>query len=223
MQDAYDVCGVEQQSYQSLQTLLHPKVPYKTIRIHMGETVNPEDGKQNIDNLLRESEDSSLRLRIGHGTHASIEAMNEIAKRGYYVEACLSSNKKTAVLDRRSDYPLSLMLLLGIKVVIGTDGGPLYGTSLALEYTHALKSIDKFRQKMDSSADIVQIPNGQILQFKHIRHLVKPSCTEADENPVRFQDLAIHLRTDVLARLSETSLVDNAHQLLNECGYTQTT
>ena len=215
--DAYDVCGVDQQSYGSLRTFLDAMgTARKTTRIHMGETPNPEDGRQHVDNLLKESAryPSVPPLRIGHGTHASIEAMNEIAKRGYYVEACLSSNKKTGVLSKRSDYPLSLMLLLGVKVVIGTDGAPLYSTSLALEYTHALKSIRKFQQKMKYSSDIVQTPSGQELQFKDIHHLVKPSCKEPDANPVRYRDLATHLKDDVLARLSENTLIRNAQELL---------
>jgi hypothetical protein len=186
--EGIDVCGVEQREYISLGTSLQTLAKSnRVVRVHMGETIIPEDGRDHIDMLLKECEEyytASMPckpFRIGHATHASIEAMNIMAKKGYFVEACLSSNKKTAVLDKRSDYPLSLMLLLGVKMVIGTDGGKLYGTSLPLEYSHAVKSIRKFLEKMQSSDEIVTIPSGQPLQYRHIAHLVKESCSENDD------------------------------------------
>lgn len=145
-------------------------------RVHMGETFNPSIGRRNVDVLLedferfcRDNRVSMKPLRIGHGTHASFDAMNIIAKKGFFIEACLSSNKETGVIPLRSDYPLGPMLLLGINVVIATDGGDTYSTDFHKEYVHAIHNVNKFCQRIKLAAmERVTLLNGDILKGKHI-------------------------------------------------------
>ena len=148
----YDLCGAEDEDhYHSLRTFFESIKGPKVIRVHMGETMIPSQGKEHVRLLLDEAElyyTSPIPLRIGHGTHIGIEEMIRVVEKGYYIESCMSSNKRTGVLDKRSDYPLGVMLLLGVNVVIGTDGGRLYSTTLPEEYTHATRNLEKFHSKL---------------------------------------------------------------------------
>jgi len=219
----YDMCGLElEDSYVSQKEFLESLEGSKVVRMHMGETIIPDHGKEHVRLLLDEVEKyygSSKPLRIGHGTHISIDDMVRVAKKGYYIEACLSSNKRTAVLDKRSDYPLGVMLLLGVNVVIGTDGGRLYSTTLAEEYTHATRNLQKFHDKLGVSQDFVMLPNGDCLQYKHILSLLKAGKEKEVrlEEGVTYSALKENVDPEVLARISAETLVKNATTLLEAC------
>ena len=190
-------------------------------RIHMGETLLPEKGKDHITKLLDEADTyyrSSKPLRIGHGTHISFDDMQRVVDKGYYVESCLSSNKKTGIIGKRSEYPLGLMLLLGVKVVIGTDGGPLYSTSLGAEYAYAVRSLDKFCRLLSDSEDFIALQNGDPLRFRHVSHLLREKTPiMAADAPLTYRQLNESLKDDIKKRISPDQLVKNAQDLFNEC------
>ncbi len=221
----YDLCGVEAEDhYESQRAFLESVGSDKVVRLHMGETMIPAIGRAHIHQMLEEVElcyTSSKPLRIGHGTHISIEDMIRVAAKGYYIEACLSSNKRTAVLDKRSDYPLGVMLLMGINVVIGTDGGQLYSTSLPEEYAHAARNLQKFHAKLQSSDETVVLPNGDSLCYKHILPLMKEEMKkegeEKSEASITYRQLGSALVPDALERVSVETLVQNASTLLEAC------
>jgi hypothetical protein len=218
----YDYCGQESESlYQSLEFFLSGIKEGQICRIHMGETMLPERGRDHVTQLLDEADKyyhSSKPLRIGHATHTSLDDMQRIVDKGYYIEACLSSNKKTGILSKRSDYPLGIMLMLGVNVVIGTDGGHLYSTSLALEYAYAARNLKKFCARLQESDDVVQLLNGDQLCFRHVAHLLKEEApkTSPDE-PITYRQLGRYLKDEVLKHISHHQLVQNASNLFIEC------
>lgn len=199
---SFDVCGQENEvEYISLKEFLSSLKRNQVIRVHMGETVLPKAGKDNLNKFIDELQmyhRSEKPVRIGHGTHMGISDMKRVAKEGYYVEACLSSNKRNAVINKRSEYPLGIMLLFGVKVVIGTDGGQLYRTSLAEEYAHAKKNLEKFHLKLRESDDMVLMNNG-------------------DSLGMTYRQLGGTLDKAVLDRISVETLVNNAQELLKAC------
>ncbi len=206
----YDVCGPEREDvYKEQKAFLKSVKENQFVRMHMGETLIPERGMKNVSLLLDEAEkycSSSKPLRIGHGTHISIADMIRMREKGYFIEACLSSNKRNAVLDKRSDYPLGVMLVLGVKVVIGTDGGALYSTDLALEYAYAERNLKKFQAKLQTSDDPIILPNGDQLTFKHLN-------LEGEE-PLTYKKLGKLINPDIL---TVETLVKNAQELLSRC------
>lgn len=221
----YDMCGIEEEGrYQPQKAFLESIQGSKVVRMHMGETIIPAKGREHVGLLLDEVEryyTSSKPLRIGHGTHISIDDMLRVAQKGYYIEACLSSNKRTGILDKRSDYPLGVMLLLGVNVVIGTDGGRLYSTTLPEEYAHAVHNLKKFHAKLRSSDAVVSLPNGDVLCYKHIlpllRDELKERGVERSEEEVTYKALGAEVDPSVLNRISPETLVKNANLLLEEC------
>lgn len=221
----YDMCGLEEEDrYQPQRGFLESMEGSKVVRMHMGETIVPSEGRDHVHMLLEEAEQyytSDKPLRIGHGTHISIEDMLRVAEKGYYIEACLTSNKRTGILDKRSDYPLGVMLLLGVKVVIGTDGGRLYSTTLPEEYAYAVKSLKKFHRKVKESDESVVLPNGDSLCFKHILSLMreekKGMGMALGEECVTYRELDAYLDPSVIERISGETLVENAAVLLKEC------
>ncbi len=221
----YDVCGLEEEDrYPSQKAFFESVQGSKVVRMHMGETIVPAKGREHVRLLLDEAEryyTSSKPLRIGHGTHISIEDMIRVAKKGYYIEACLSSNKRTGILDKRSDYPLGVMLVLGVNVVIGTDGGRLYSTTLPEEYAHAVRNLQKFHAKLKNSDAWVLLPNGDCLCYKHILPLLreenKKRGAERLEEGVTYKQLGAVLDPSVLERISSETLIQNANVLLEAC------
>lgn len=221
----YDICGLEHEDrYQPLRAFFESIQGDKVVRVHMGETIIPSRGRENVHLLLNEAEQyytSSKPLRIGHGTHISIEDMLRVAKKGYYIEACLSSNKRTGILDRRSDYPLGIMLLLGVNVVIGTDGGRLYSTTLPEEYAYALRNLQKFHDKLKSSDAPVILPNGDRLCYKHILPLIreerKEMALQHSEEALTYKELGSYIDPFFLKRVSSETLVSHANALLQKC------
>lgn len=193
-----DYCGVEDDFNQHdvkkyLDMAL--EINAQIIRFHMGETVFPEQGKKNVAELLqylktRERELIGKTIRIGHGTHMGIDNMLACARNGYFIECCLSSNKETGIIEKRHHYPLAIMLLLDIKVVIGTDGGDIYYTDLNSEYGHAEKNLRHFHHKITlRSTEEVCLLNGDKLLLKHIKHLMTIAEDE-DDMPVTYAHLA---------------------------------
>jgi hypothetical protein len=147
--------------------------------------------------------------------------MIRVGEKGYYIEACLSSNKRLGIIDKRSDYPLGVMLLLGVHVVIGTDGGRLYSTTLPEEYAHAVHNLEKFHSKLKLSNEIICLPNGDNLCYKHILPFIEKSKFKAAEKkrdqPLTYVQLGDALDPTIVERISVATLVGNANQLLHEC------
>lgn len=221
-----DMCGLEtQDSLKDLEKYLQLTVRHKAkiIRIHIGETHVPEDGKNNVIQLIKllkekkeKGEITDQVIRLGHGTHMDIQSMKDCAEQGYYVEACLSSNKETAIIGKRSEYPLPLMLLLGVKVVIGTDGGDLYYTNLHQEYAYASKNINHFLSRInEGKPEIVQLVYGDKLQYKQIKELFKSTVvasTWTDDKEITFADLKL-IESQCMQNINIFHVIKNMNEL----------
>ena len=198
-----DICGPEKKdSWRGLEEFLNHSIRHKAkiIRFHIGETHIPSHGKENVERLFGLLDYKRLHnmltdqiIRLGHGTHMGIESMQDCAQHGYYVEACLSSNKETGIITKRKEYPLGVMLLLDVKVMLGTDGGDAYYTDLKTEYAYAKKVLNQFIMKISHESDeFIQLPNGDHLQFKHVKHLFENAQQVPgwnDSKLIRYNDL----------------------------------
>jgi hypothetical protein len=110
------------------------------------------------------------------------------------------------------------MLLLGVKVVIGTDGGHLYNTTLAKEYGYAERCLQKFRNLLLTSDEPVTLLNGDQLRVRHIESLVTSDMsTQHPDHLLTYRALASSIDHAILKRLSCEQLVQNARELLKAC------
>ena len=110
------------------------------------------------------------------------------------------------------------MLLLGVKVVIATDGADLYSTTLALEYEYAKKNLDKFHNKIDAeSKDEIKLPNKDTLKYKDLISIAndeyKDEIKNNMEKDVTYKDLKKFVRGDVLKQNSIETLKENSKKL----------
>jgi adenosine deaminase len=103
----------------------------------IGRTVHAGEGRP-----AREIADAILHLRaqrIGHGvTLLDDPAVVELVlQRGVTLEACITSNLHTGVIDSAADHPLPQWLARGIRCCINTDNTLLSATTLQHELSLA--------------------------------------------------------------------------------------
>jgi aminodeoxyfutalosine deaminase len=101
---------------------------------HAGETAGPESVLDAIQILKAE--------RVGHATSAGRDpgTIQLLSERKIAVEACLTSNLATGLIERIEDYPLQSFLAAGVPVTLNTDDPAFFDTSLQQEIAVAAKS-----------------------------------------------------------------------------------
>ena len=75
--------------------------------------------------------------RVAHGVR-SIEdpaLVSELAVRGIVLECCPTSNVVLGVYPSYEEHPLAALRAAGVKVTLGSDDPPYFGSSIAGEYT----------------------------------------------------------------------------------------
>ena len=94
---------------------------------HAGETAGPDSVRDAIEILKAE--------RIGHATSAGRDqgTVQKLADRQITVEACLTSNLATGLIDRVQDYPLRRFLAAGVPVTINSDDPAFFNTNIEQE------------------------------------------------------------------------------------------
>ena len=189
------------------------------------ETILPEHGRDHMKRMLDEAElyyNSSKPLRIGHGTHVAIDDMLRIAEQGHYVEACLSSNKRTGVIDA------SLRLSPGSDAAAGCECGNWYRwRSPLLDHTGGgvcLCCIQHRQvpcQAAEAPMSRSSLPNGDQLCVRHIRQLMRsemvPSVETRLQQPITYRELPELVKPEILQRISSETLVESALTLLELC------
>jgi len=95
--------------------------------IHAGEWQGPDSVR------------AALRLpiaRIDHGVRAIEDAalVQEIAARGVVLDCCPTSNVVLGVYASYEDHPLPRLRAAGVKVTLGSDDPPYFGSTIAGEY-----------------------------------------------------------------------------------------
>lgn len=83
--------------------------------VHAGEGRPPQEIATAIERLLAQ--------RIGHGTTVLDDprVTDLVLEHGVTLEACVTSNLHTGIIDRTEDHPLPRWLELGIRACINTD------------------------------------------------------------------------------------------------------
>ena len=99
-------------------------VPYT---IHAGESLGADSVAEAIDLNPR---------RIGHGVRSAEdpEVLLALNSSGIALELCPTSNLNTGLFESLSDYPIKVLLALGIKVTINSDNMTVSATSIKDEY-----------------------------------------------------------------------------------------
>ena len=144
-----------------------------TIRSHAGES---DEHKDNIKDFLRSvtTEIEALKksgeikdpdfypdIRIGHGLHGGLddETLELIKRTGAIIEINASSNMSLNNITELSQIPIRKYLDKGVRVVLGTDGAGLYGTSAKQEalIAHQLGvSVEELRDMVDFERGYIQ-------------------------------------------------------------------
>lgn len=98
---------------------------------HAGETTGPQTVWDALHLLGAE--------RIGHGCSAAQDPqlLAHLARTGIALEVCPSSNIATRAVDTLADHPLPRFVEAGVRVTIGSDDPPMFGTTLNREYAIA--------------------------------------------------------------------------------------
>jgi aminodeoxyfutalosine deaminase len=109
---------------------------------HAGEACGPESVRQALEALGAE--------RIGHGLTAARDpaVLALLRQRQVPLEACLTSNVATGVLERIEDHPLPHFLEAGVAVTLNSDDPAMFGTDLVNEYLLAAKTFQLTREQI---------------------------------------------------------------------------
>ena len=99
--------------------------------VHAGEWAGPDKVREAIDTLPV--------TRLGHGVRAIEDArlVDEIAERGITLEVCPGSNLATGMYESYAHHPLPRLVAAGVKVTLGSDDPPFFGTTIGREYDAA--------------------------------------------------------------------------------------
>lgn len=120
----------------ALATWAAARRPGFVIRVHAGESpAHPE----NVRLALEAVPEPEIELRLGHGLYGVDDATLEaLVRRGAVVEFNLDSNVALNHLQSARAVPIRRYVRAGARVVLGTDGYGLYGTSAAATARAAL-------------------------------------------------------------------------------------
>lgn len=108
----------------------HRHRPGFVLRVHAGE--NPSF-PENVRVACEAVRGLDVTLRIGHALYGSDEALELLRETRAIVELNLTSNFTLNNIASTAEVPLGQLLAAGVRVVLGTDGPGLYGTSPADE------------------------------------------------------------------------------------------
>ena len=116
------------------------------LTIHAGEWAGAENVRQAILELEAD--------RIGHGIRVleDPQVVSLARERGIPFEVSIDSNYLTGVIPSLNAHPLSQMIQAGLQTVLTTDDPSVLGTTLSLEYQHA---IDHLGLSLESLKGIV--------------------------------------------------------------------
>jgi adenosine deaminase len=128
--------------------LMHEAGLYCTV--HAGEVVGPESVTDALDALPV--------CRIGHGVRSADDPalMERLVQEDIVLEVCPGSNLALGLYDGADSHPLNKLRDAGIKVTLGSDDPPFFGTTIGQEYARASRDFGLTDQ------DLVEISNTAI-------------------------------------------------------------
>jgi adenosine deaminase len=95
--------------------------------VHAGEWAGPESVREGLELPVS---------RIAHGVR-SIEdpaLVEELARRGTFLECCPTSNVTLGIYPTYEEHPLPRLVAAGVRVTLGSDDPPYFGASIGGEY-----------------------------------------------------------------------------------------
>lgn len=119
-------------------TLRDYEIPFlKAKEYGLGRTVHAGEGRD--PNEIIDAINILKAQRIGHGTTVlqSQNAVNLILEKNILIEACITSNIHTNVIQEEKDHPIKSWIERGIKVSLCADNTMLSNTVLSREYNIA--------------------------------------------------------------------------------------
>jgi adenosine deaminase len=95
--------------------------------VHAGEWAGPESVRGALELPV---------TRIAHGVRAIEDPplVGELARRGIVLECCPTSNVVLGVFDSYESHPLPALREAGVRVTLGSDDPPYFGSSIGGEY-----------------------------------------------------------------------------------------
>jgi aminodeoxyfutalosine deaminase len=102
----------------------------------------PHAGEQWGPSSIREALDLALAERIGHGVRCLEDPalVRTLCERGIPLEVCPTSNVALGVAPSLAEHPLPQLLEAGLRVSLGSDDPPLFGTDLVSEYVRCAEA-----------------------------------------------------------------------------------
>lgn len=103
---------------------------------HAGEQAGPESVRETLEVCRPE--------RLGHGVRSveDPELVAEIARRRLPLEVCPSSNVCLGVVPDLASHPFDRLRRAGVRLTVGSDDPPFFGTSLSEEYARLATAFD---------------------------------------------------------------------------------
>jgi adenosine deaminase len=95
--------------------------------VHAGEWAGPESVRGGLELPV---------TRIAHGVR-SIEdpaLVEELARRGTFLECCPTSNVTLGIYPSYAEHPLPRLVAAGVRITLGSDDPPYFGASIGGEY-----------------------------------------------------------------------------------------
>jgi adenosine deaminase len=95
--------------------------------VHAGEWAGPESVRGGLELPV---------TRISHGVRSveDPELVEELARRGTFLECCPTSNVTLGIYASYEEHPLPSLMEAGVRVTLGSDDPPYFGASIGGEY-----------------------------------------------------------------------------------------
>jgi adenosine deaminase len=135
--------------------------------VHAGEHAGPQS--------VRDALALPGVVRISHGVRAVEDPalVAELAERGIVLEVCPTSNVVLGVYPGYEDHPLPVLRAAGVKVTLGSDDPPYFGTTIGREYelAHDLLGcgLDDLRDITETALDAAFLGHDEVVKLRDHR------------------------------------------------------
>ncbi|HEY4097938.1 MAG TPA: adenosine deaminase [Baekduia sp.] len=135
--------------------------------VHAGEHAGPES--------VRAALALPGVVRISHGVRAveDPELVAELAQRGIVLEVCPTSNVVLGVYPGYEDHPLPQLMGAGVRVTLGSDDPPYFGTTIGREYELAHEAIgldlEDLRDITETALDAAFLGPAEVVKLRDHR------------------------------------------------------
>jgi adenosine deaminase len=135
--------------------------------VHAGEHAGPES--------VRAALELPGVVRISHGVRAVEDPalVADLAARGTVLEVCPTSNVVLGVYPSYEDHPLPALRAAGVRVTLGSDDPPYFGTTIGREYALAHErlglDLDDLREITETALDAAFMGPDEVVNLRDHR------------------------------------------------------